>query len=144
MVALKLHDGVPVSRKHVMGWKDKYYAEATGSLPADMPYVFKIALAPGESGQDDASKRGELQLVSPPEAWDALVFRIDEALSHGADEEELDKWKEAALTAPLQIVTGDASEKMRIAERELFGHIRALIPNRIRPLVRNCRHNREG
>ena len=46
MVALKLHDGVPVSRKNVMEWKDKYYAEATGSLPADMPYAFNIALAP--------------------------------------------------------------------------------------------------
>ena len=101
MVALELHDGVPVSRKKVMEWKDKYYAEATGSLPADMTYAFKIALAPGESGPEDAPKRGKLQLVSPPEARDALVFRIDEAVSHGADKQELGKWKQAALTAPL-------------------------------------------
>ena len=122
MAAFKLHDGVLVSHKKAMEWKDKYYAEATGSLPADMPYAFNIALSPGESGPEDVSKRGKLQLASPPEAWDALVFRIDELVSHGADEEELDKWKQAALTAPMQIVTADASEWMRIAEREQFGH----------------------
>ena len=59
MVALQLHAGVPVSRKKVMKWKRQYYAEATGSLPANMPYMFKIAVVPGESGPEDVSKRWE-------------------------------------------------------------------------------------
>ena len=64
-------------------------------------------------------------LLSPVEPWDALVIRIDDAITKGASDDELDMWVQAVLSAPMAMVkcasVEDANWK-RIAEREAFGH----------------------
>ena len=81
-----------------------------------MNHTFKFAAIGGEA------LRG-MPLLSPCEARDALVFRIDEAIQDGADEETLKLWKAAAENAPICIVRCEKSEIQwrQINERESVG-----------------------
>jgi hypothetical protein len=125
MLSLESYDDAPSSRARTDKWMNKHYAQATGSLPEDMNYTFKLAGWQGGVDPSDATARGKFSLISPSEPLDALIFRIDQAISEGEDEDTLDKWVQAVLTAPLCVLccvsVEDVSWK-RISEREAFGH----------------------
>ena len=124
LAAVKTYDDVPVSRAKVAKFKEKYYTEATGALPQNMNYTFTMAVTPDMQDPSVSSARGKYMLVSPTEALDALVFRIDEAIQQGEDEEALAKWENAVLTAPICFVKCEslqAADWLRIQKREDVG-----------------------
>ena len=69
-----------MSRSKVAEWKDKYYGVATGSLPDEMNFTFKFSVEPGSQTPLDPATIGTLKMISLPEARDALVFAIDDAI----------------------------------------------------------------
>ena len=109
-------DHAPASKENTTVWKEQFYSSTNGVLPETMNHTFKFAAIEGEA------LRG-MPLLSPCEARDALVFRIDEAIQDGADEETLKLWKAAAENAPICIVRCEKSEIQwrQINERESVG-----------------------
>ena len=109
-------DHAPASKTKTDGWKTKHYSKTNGTLPESMNHTFKFAVLAGGDLQ-------QLQLLSPPEARDALVFRIDEAIEDGESDDTLKLWKNAALTAPVCLVSCEASEIKwkQITERNEVG-----------------------
>ena len=83
MVVLQSYDDAPASRARTVKWMDKHYDQATGNLPEDMNYTFKLAVWLGGSDPSEAAARGKFSLPSPWEPLDALMFRIDKAISEG-------------------------------------------------------------
>ena len=65
--------------------------------PRHLPFEIVIALDTGK--QDVMASKGALQRLSPPEPPFAAIFSIYEAITKGADDAVLQRWRLAVLTA---------------------------------------------
>ena len=64
------------------------------------PYLqpITVAVGPDEDGESIERKKGNLQLVSPPEVVHGLVRRVAARIAEGAEDAELARWKQVFLT----------------------------------------------
>ena len=87
-------DRVPVNRKAVDGLGDYYF-----KTPSAFPCTIVVAV---DQDEDPMKMKGSLERISPEEIEHALLLRIADRISQGADEDELRAWLLVALTVTIE------------------------------------------
>jgi hypothetical protein len=96
--------GVPINSGAVEGLKNHFFKNP---VAGGYPMTVRVAVS---TGQDVLASKGNLVSLSPLELAHALILRIGEEITAGADNARLKAWRQMVLTCTIAFETMDSND----------------------------------